>query len=52
MSEKVSPYIGEWIEIIDDLIIEMSEKVSPYIGEWIEIDYVEEVNNDLESHLT
>ena len=35
---SVSPYIGEWIEIIYHYQNHKSiQKVSPYIGEWIEI---------------
>ena len=34
---QVSPYIGEWIEIIVDKLVCVGLVVSPYIGEWIEI---------------
>ena len=34
----VSPYIGEWIEILAQKpLIDAIFSVSPYIGEWIEI---------------
>ena len=33
----VSPYTGEWIEIITNLQQNAPKYVSPYIGEWIEI---------------
>ena len=34
---KVSPYIGEWIEIRLTSLESRLNAVSPYIGEWIEI---------------
>ena len=34
---KVSPYIGEWIEISGASGADEPRLVSPYIGEWIEI---------------
>ena len=34
---EVSPYIGEWIEIIALFACLGIGFVSPYIGEWIEI---------------
>ena len=37
----VSPYTGEWIEIIASVVILLAyDAVSPYTGEWIEIDDV------------
>ena len=41
----VSPYIGEWIEIVKDAGNKaISQIVSPYIGEWIEIIQKEKSN--------
>ena len=34
---EVSPYIGEWIEILLHCTYPLRLPVSPYIGEWIEI---------------
>ena len=36
---KVSPYIGEWIEIAVYGVGKRKYAVSPYIGEWIEIHF-------------
>ena len=48
----VSPYIGEWIEIVNDGLEMIGAIVSPYIGEWIEIIYGMTVTDIIRSHLT
>ncbi len=37
MFDRVSPYTGEWIEILHSAINLNPLFVSPYTGEWIEI---------------
>ncbi|WP_414603385.1 hypothetical protein [Streptococcus equi] len=36
--DKVSPFMGEWIEIQKQIAEQMKISVSPFMGEWIEID--------------
>ncbi len=42
---KVSPYTGEWIEILNELYSPCSVVVSPYTGEWIEIRITSKVSS-------
>ncbi len=35
---SVSPFMGEWIEIVPLLSALVKDTVSPFMGEWIEID--------------
>ncbi len=32
----VAPYVGAWIETIDEYVNELDISVAPYVGAWIE----------------
>ena len=33
----VSPYVGEWIEMLSISELSITVFVSPYVGEWVEV---------------
>ncbi len=37
MARVVTPCVGVWIEIFDDIIITSNVRVTPCVGVWIEI---------------
>ena len=38
--QKVTPYVGVWIEISNFVTISLYTIVTPYVGVWIEIDSI------------
>ena len=51
-TKDVSPYTGEWIEIVLKVTDPSGNKVSPYTGEWIEICTLPVIAAKIWSHLT
>ena len=33
----VAPFVGAWIEIMDEYVEKLLNKVAPFVGAWIEI---------------